>query len=59
MGGGIAAITDQSPALSYLKKVDDALSAGSGNQISKTVRLMPIFGTSPAFAKELQKVLGE
>jgi hypothetical protein len=54
-----AGLRDQSPALAYLNKVDDALSANENNYISKTVRLMPVFGTSPAFAKELQKVLGE
>ena len=59
MASGIAAITDQSPALSFIKKIDDALSAPAGSQISKTARLLPVFGTSPAFAKELQKVLGE
>ncbi len=56
---GVAALTDQSPALSFLSKVNDALSAPAGSQISKTARLLPVFGTSPAFAKELQKVLGE
>jgi len=56
---GMAAITDQSPALSFLSKINDALSAPAGSQISKTARLLPVFGTSPAFAKELQKVLGE
>jgi hypothetical protein len=55
----MAAITDQSPALSFLSKINDALSAPAGSQISKTARLLPVFGTSPAFAKELQKVLGE
>jgi len=52
-------IADQAPALSYLGKVDDAISAQPGKQIEKSARLLPVFGTSPQFAKYLQKELGE
>jgi len=52
-------IVAQSPQLSYIKKVTDALEAPQGKQIEKGAKLLPIFGTSPAFAKYLQKELGE
>jgi len=59
MGQAIASITDQSPALTYIKKLDDAISAPDNSQIKKSARLLPFFGTSPQFAAELQKVLGD
>jgi endonuclease YncB( thermonuclease family) len=52
------AVSDQAPALSFLGKVNDALSAQEGSQIKKTARLLPVFGTSPNFATYLQKELG-
>lgn len=51
-------VSDQAPALAYINKINAALSAPDGSQISKTVRTLPVFGTSPAFAKYLQKELG-
>ena len=59
MGQAIASITDQSPALTYIKKLDEAISAPDNSQIKKSARLLPFFGTSPQFAAELQKVLGD
>jgi endonuclease YncB( thermonuclease family) len=52
-------ISSQSPQLAYLNKINDALSAPEGRGIEKGARLLPIFGTSPALAKYLQKELGE
>lgn len=52
-------IVDQSPQLSYLKKVNSALEAPEGKRIEQGAKLLPIVGTSPAFAKHLQKELGE
>jgi len=52
-------ISEQSPQLSYINKVDDMLSAKDNKQIEKAARLLPIAGTSPQFAKYLQKELGE
>lgn len=50
---------DQAPVISYLNKIDDAISAKDGKRIEKASRLLPVFGTSPQFAKYLQKELGE
>jgi len=52
-------ISSQSPQLAFLNKVNQALSAPEGKEIEKGARLLPVFGTSPAFAKYLQKELGE
>jgi hypothetical protein len=52
-------ISNQSPQLAYINRVNSALSAQEGKEIEKGARLLPIFGTSPAFAKYLQKTLGE
>ena len=52
------AVADQAPALSFLGKINDALSAPEGSQIKKTARLLPIVGTSPQFAEYLQNELG-
>ena len=52
------AVADQAPALSFLGKINDALSAPEGSQIKKTARLLPVFGTSPNFADYLQQELG-
>jgi len=52
-------IVDQSPQLLYLKKVEKALEAPEGKRIEQGAKLIPIVGTSPAFAKYLQKELGE
>jgi len=51
-------IADQSPQLSYLKKIERALEAPEGKRIEQGAKLLPIFGTSPAFAKYLQRELG-
>ena len=51
-------VSDQSPQLSYINKLDDVISAPDNKQIGKAARLLPIFGTSPQFAKYLQKELG-
>jgi hypothetical protein len=51
-------IAAQSPQLSYLNKIEKALTAPQGKQIEQGAKLLPIFGTSPAFAKYLQKELG-
>jgi len=62
MGSVWNAVSDQSPQLSYINKVNSFLSElpkDSGKEIEKGARLLPIFGTSPAFAKYLQKELGE
>ena len=58
-GKMIDQVTSQSPQLAYIKKLNDALSAPEGRGIEKGARLLPIFGTSPALAKYLQKELGE
>lgn len=52
-------ISDQSPQLAYINKLNSVLSAPEGKQIEKGARLLPIIGTSPALAKYLQKELGE
>lgn len=52
-------VSSQSPQLSYINKINQFLSAPEGKEIEKGARLLPIFGTSPAFAKYLQKTLGE
>jgi len=52
-------ISNQSPQLAYINRVNSALSAQEGKEIEKGARLLPIFGTSPAFAKYLQNTLGE
>jgi len=52
-------VVDQSPQLSLINKVDNVLSAPEGKRIEKGARLLPIVGTSPAFAKYLQKELGD
>jgi hypothetical protein len=52
-------ISSQSPQLAYINRVNSALSAPEGKEIEKGARLLPVFGTSPAFAKYLQKTLGE
>jgi hypothetical protein len=52
-------IAEQSAQLSYLKKVERALEAPEGKRIEQGAKLLPIVGTSPAFAKYLQKELGE
>jgi hypothetical protein len=52
-------LSEQSPQLSFINKIDSALSAPEGKQIERGARLLPILGTSPAFAKYLQKELGE
>jgi hypothetical protein len=52
-------VADQAPALAYLNKIDDALSAKPGHKTQTLVRTLPVFGTTPAFAKYLQKELGD
>ncbi len=52
-------LSSQSPQLAYINRVNSALSAPEGKEIEKGARLLPVFGTSPAFAKYLQKSLGE
>jgi len=52
-------ISNQSPQMTYINKINSALSATEGKQIEKGARLLPIVGTSPAFANYLQKTLGE
>jgi hypothetical protein len=52
-------VVDQAPALSYLSKVNDAISASDGKRIEKAARTLPIVGTSSLFAKKLQKELGD
>jgi len=52
-------LSEQSPQLSFINKIDNALSAPEGKQIERGARLLPILGTSPAFAKYLQKELGD
>jgi hypothetical protein len=52
-------ISNQSPQLAYINRVNSALSAPEGKEIEKGARLLPVFGTSPAFAKYLQNSLGE
>ena len=52
-------IAEQSPQLSYLNKVRETLEAPENKRIEKGAKLLPIFGTSPAFAKYLQKELGD
>jgi hypothetical protein len=52
-------IAEQSAQLSYIKKVERALEAPEGKRIEQGAKLLPIVGTSPAFAKYLQKELGE
>jgi hypothetical protein len=62
MGSVWNAVSEQSPQLSYINKVNSFLSEipkDNGKEIEKGARLLPIFGTSPAFAKYLQKELGE
>lgn len=62
MGSVWNAVSDQSPQLSYINKVNSFLSEipkDNGKEIEKGARLLPLFGTSPAFAKYLQKELGE
>jgi len=58
LGAAANVVADQAPALAYINKVNDALSASDGSQIKKTARLLPIFGTSPSFATYLQSQLG-
>lgn len=52
-------VSNQSPQLTYINKINSALSAPEGKQLEKGARLLPIMGTSPAFANYLQKTLGE
>jgi hypothetical protein len=52
-------VSEQSPQLSFINKIDSVLSAPEGKQIERGARLLPIVGTSPAFAKYLQKELGD
>lgn len=52
-------ITDQAPALAYIGKLDDAISADPGQKTKALTRVSPIFGTSPAFAAYIQKQLGD
>lgn len=52
-------IAEQSPQLAYLNKVRETLEAPENKRIEKGAKLLPIFGTSPAFAKYLQKELGD
>lgn len=52
-------ISEQSPQLSFINKIDAVLSAPENKQIERGARLLPIVGTSPAFAKYLQKELGD
>jgi hypothetical protein len=52
-------IVDQSPQALYLQKVNKALEAPEGKRIEQGAKLLPVVGTSPAFAKYLQKELGE
>lgn len=62
MGSVWNAMADQSPQLSYINKVNSFLSEipkDNGKEVEKGARLLPLFGTSPAFAKYLQKELGE
>jgi hypothetical protein len=56
------AVSDQSPQLAYINKVDSFLSEipkDNGKEIQRGARILPILGTSPAFAKYLQTELGE
>jgi len=59
LGQAYKQISDQAPALSYINKVNDALSADPGQKTKAAARLLPVFGTSPAFAKYIQKELGD
>jgi len=52
-------VSDQSPQLAFINKINEALSAPEERRIEKGARLLPIVGTSPALAKYLQKELGE
>jgi len=52
-------VSDQSPQLAFINKLNDVLSAPEEKRIEKGARLLPIAGTSPALAKYLQKELGE
>jgi len=52
-------ISDQSPQLAFVNKIDKALSAPEGKEIQRAARVLPIFGTSPAFANLLQEELGD
>lgn len=52
-------ISNQSPQLTYINKINSVLSATEGTEIKKGARLLPVLGTSPAFANYLQKTLGE
>jgi hypothetical protein len=57
-----SSVVNQSPQLSYLGKVNAFLSEipkDNGKEIQKGARLLPVLGTSPAFAKYLQTELGE
>jgi len=58
LGEAAHAVAEQAPALAFIGKIDDALSAKDGSQIKKTARLLPFFGTSPSFATYLQSELG-
>lgn len=51
-------VSNEAPALAYIGKVDEALSAPSGSQIKKTVKILPIVSTSTQFADYMQKELG-
>jgi hypothetical protein len=52
-------LSDQSPQLAFINKLNEVLSAPEEKRIEKGARLLPIVGTSPALAKYLQKELGE
>lgn len=52
-------VSDQAPALAFINKVGDAITAPEGTGIKKTTKLLPIFSTSTNFANYLQKELGE
>jgi len=52
-------VSDQAPALAYINKINDALSAQPGSKTKAAVRTIPVFGTSPAFAKYVQQELGD
>lgn len=59
LGQAYKQVSDQAPALSYINKVNDVLSADPGQKTKAVARVLPIFGTSPAFAKYIQQELGD
>jgi hypothetical protein len=52
-------LSEQSAQISFINKIENALSAPEGKRIERGAKLLPIVGTSPAFAKYLQKELGD